>query len=55
MIKNSPYLDESFDNSKKECFHCHETNSDCLARCEDCKFYFCNNTYAGNSHLITHL
>ena len=55
MIKNSPYLDETFDSSKKECFHCHETNSDCLARCEDCKFYFCNNTYDSDSHLITHL
>ena len=55
MIRNNPYSDELFDNSKKECFHCHETNSDCLAQCQDCKFYFCNNTYDGESHLITHL
>ena len=55
MIRNNPYLDDIFDNSKKECFLCKESNPDCLAYCEDCKFYFCNNTYDGESHLVTHL
>ena len=49
------FLDFLQNYNTMECFYCKESNEECLARCEDCGFFFCNNTFNGESHIISHL
>ena len=49
------FLDFLQNYNLKECIYCQESNDNCLARCEDCGFYFCNNTFKGKSHIVSHL
>jgi len=41
-------------NSKK-CLYCYQNNVNYLCLCKECGYYFCNNTFKKNTHIIHHL
>ena len=54
-FRNSPFLDYLRKFTSKNCSICNESDEKSLAYCNDCRFYFCNNTYKGESHIVSHL
>lgn len=54
-FRKSPFLDYLRKFTSKNCRICKESDEKSLAYCNDCRFYFCNNTYKGESHIVSHL
>lgn len=54
-IKNNPFIDYLQNYNIKCCCFCKELDENSLALCNDCGFYFCNNTCKEESHLVSHL
>ena len=39
----------------KKCLFCQHDNTECLAYCADCEYYFCNNFHKETSHIVRYL